>query len=213
MKYHQSTFFMVLFLLSLGQTYAQPNAPLDVDIPKQEAKRLRETVLRFFEGDSGYQPGDLIVQSQVAELQDYLRRTRGPIHATHSRIRKRVLADNACLARAFYRLGGRKLLGQTAIQLGGYAPLDRLCQTKAGRRKLSKAILAGDMASLVAYAQAIEKTLAESPDAKAKQATFVTHRAPKIYSVEDFVLAITATPKSTSKPDENENSAMDKTVE
>ena len=117
MKYHLTS--LLLALLPISIACAQSNSESqaqgihqtkNVDQASAAVKSMRETVFRFFEGDRRYQRGDLIVQSQVAELQDYLRKTRGPIRATHPKLRKQVLSDNACLARAFYRLGGRELL-------------------------------------------------------------------------------------------------------
>ena len=43
-------------------------------------------MIRFFESQSNYLPGDLIVRSQVAELQAYLRKTQGSLSRYESAV-------------------------------------------------------------------------------------------------------------------------------
>jgi|GEM_PF-3806630 len=114
---------------------------------------LSRTIVRFFESQSHYYPGDLIVRSQVAELQDYLRKTRGAGPWTNFQLRRRVLVDHACLARIFYGLGGDRLLREAAQKLGGYGPLDRLCQSKSGREILVAAVRQSNFEMLRDYLQ------------------------------------------------------------
>jgi len=149
---------------------------------------LSRTVVRYFEGQSQFLPGDLIVRSQVAELQDYLRKTRGASAATNPLLRKQVLVDHACLARAFYGLGGDWLLREAARKLGGYGTLDRLCKTKAGREILTAAVRQSDLEMLLGYLrkhdlppESVRVSLADTEKKR------VAPKLSKIYTVEDLL--------------------------
>lgn len=158
-----------------------------------EDEQLRATVLRFFDGQSDYLNGDLIVRSQVTELQDYLRKTRGLCRATHPSLWKRVLADHASFCRMFFGPGGRKTLNKTAEILGGYSALARLCQSKQGRAVLAKSIQAGDAQMLVDYVRAnleANQNQREEPSTAGSVTAVAGKRFSKIYSVEDLLFAI-----------------------
>jgi hypothetical protein len=149
---------------------------------------LSRTVVRYFEGQSQFIPGDLIVRSQVDELQDYLRKTRRASPATNPQLRKHVLVDHACLAKAFYGLGGDWLLREAARKLGGYGPLDQLCQSKAGREILTTAIRLSDLEMLLDYLRKHElppEPVRVSPVETDKKQ--VARKLSKIYTVEDLL--------------------------
>lgn len=103
-------------------------------------QQLRETIERHFDSMDGVQDGDLICQSQVDEVQQYLRRTQGHIPATHPRLFRRALPDLAPLVRFFYMDGGADVLREAAQQLHGYGQLHALSLTGAGRAEISTAI-------------------------------------------------------------------------
>ena len=154
---------------------------------------LSKTVIRYFEGQPQFLPGDLIVRSQVADLQDYLRKTQKASPATMSPLCRRVLPDRACLARVFYSLGSDQLLREAARNLGGYGPLDRLCQSKAGRERLTTAIRQADIEMLLGYARKHELSPEPVRVSKSKAGDSpVARKLSKIYTVEDLLKALHA---------------------
>ena len=160
---------------------------------------LSKTVIRFFESQSQYLPGDLIVRSQVAELQAYLRKTEGACPATNPQLRRRVLVDHACLARVFYGLGGDRLLREAARKLGSYGPLDRLCQSKAGRAILTTAVRQSNLEMLMDYLQKHElppepvRAIPLDQDIDQKQLARKLH---KIYTLEELLKSLDLGPAS-----------------
>ena len=151
---------------------------------------ISRTVIRHFQSQDQYHVGDLIVRSQVAEIQDYMRKTRGISPITNSRLCKRVIADQDPLARAFNSAGNDQLLREAASQLGGYGPLDQLCQLKSGRQILATTIRQSNLEILLEYIR--EKGLSpeivqtSSANAEEKQ----DRGRSKIYTVEDLLKAI-----------------------
>lgn len=152
---------------------------------------ISRSVVRYFQSQQHHLSGDLIVRSQVAEIQAYLRKTRGASPATNPKLRKRVLADQNYLARIFYGSQGGRLLREAAIQLGGYGPLDQLCQLQSGRQVLTAAIRQQNLKMLVEYTQkhepSPESTRASSVDVEKKQQT---RKLGNIYTVEDLLKAL-----------------------
>ncbi len=154
---------------------------------------LSKTVVRYFKGQSNYLDGDLIVRSQVAELQAYLRKTQGACAATNPLLRRRVLVDHSCLARAFYSLGGDRLLREAAGILGGYGPLDRLCQTKAGRAILTTAVRQANLEMLLGYLHKHElppKLIRISQRDTDNQQKHLVQKLSRIYTVEELLKAL-----------------------
>ena len=155
----------------------------------QKDQKLADSIRRYFRSSGSHEAGDLIVRSQVEELQNYLRKTRGPIPASNARILKRVLPDSSQLARLFYRQSGAYVLRTAASRLGGYHVLDRLCNTREGLTKIRLAIGSGKSEDLNAIASA-----EESPDGTvglgaSDPVDGAAHRYSKIYTVEDFLQA------------------------
>jgi hypothetical protein len=148
------------------------------------------TVIRHFQSQEQYHVGDLIVRSQVAEIQDYMRKTRGISPSTNSRLCKRVVADQDPLARAFNSADNDRLLREAAIQLGGYGPLDQLCQLKSGRQILATAMRQSNLEMLLEYVHenglSPETAQTSSANAEEKQ----DHERNKIYTVEDLLKAM-----------------------
>jgi len=159
---------------------------------------LSKTVIRFFESQANYLPGDLIVRSQVADLQAYLRKTHGASSATNPQLRRRVLVDRACLARVYYGLGGDRLLREAAGKMGGYGPLDRLCQSKAGRALLTTAVNQSNLNALLDYFR--KQELLPPPvrvshgDRGEHEKKQLVRKLSKIYTVEELLKAIHASP-------------------
>lgn len=156
------------------------------ELPKQ----LKSTVVRYLSADADYRPGDLITQSQLKEIQAYLRRTQGNSPATHPKWRKRMLPDKAHLASIFYS-GGGPVLRQAAAKLGGYGELDRLSKDVSGRRVLQDAIESNSPDKLIRALQAKgEKTKAQRSNQGNKPPAMV--RSTRIYTAAEFLAALAA---------------------
>lgn len=152
---------------------------------------LEATIRRYFVAIGGFQEGDLVAQSQVRELQIYLRKTRGHSAATHPKLLGRVLPDASRLARLFYSGQGAEVLRNAANKLGGYEYLDRLSRTHAGRAQLNAAIKSDSpglpVELLPKLAKKVTKTARTSKESPSK--------ASLIYTVDELVTAISATTK------------------
>ena len=134
----------------------------------------RDTVLRYFSSNQSYRVEDLLVQSQVSELQNYLRSTKGHSPSTHPKLLKRVLPDHSHLAKLFYQKRFKQKLRDLSKELDGYESLHRMCHTAAGSKQLENLLENGETARIILIA----KDLIKKPKRK---------RAPRIYTVGDFL--------------------------
>ena len=164
------------------------SANMFAETPENGPTQMGETLQLYFAADRSYQPGDLITRSQLAEFQVYLRTTHGTGLATKPRWLNRTLPDNASLVTIFHR-GGRAVLRPAAARLGGYAELDRIARTGAGRKVIQQAIEEKSPEPLVRWV--LEKRQA----ATAKQPTSSDRkdrRAPaqRIYTAGDYLAAV-----------------------
>ncbi|MEO2045969.1 MAG: hypothetical protein ABGX16_05285 [Pirellulales bacterium] len=151
---------------------------------------ISRTVIRHFQSQEQYHVGDLIVRSQVAEIQDYMRKTRGISASTNSMFRKRVVADQDPLARTFNSAGNDRLIREAAILLGGYGPLDQLCKLKFGRQILATTIHQSNLEMLVEYVHGhgVSSGAAQASSANAEEKP--NRERSKIYTVEDLPKAM-----------------------
>ncbi len=121
--------------------------------------RLAETAELYFTADPSYHPDDLLVRSQVAGFQDYLRKTQGASRATRSQLLRRIEPDSSRLARIFFSKNGRSTLRIAAQKLGGYEPLVHHCKTKRGLKSLKEAVKQGQgkqLAKQIAAKEALD---------------------------------------------------------
>lgn len=149
---------------------------------------LRETIERYFSGMSDFQQGDLICQSQVEEVQRYLRKTQGHIPATHLRLLHRALRDEAPLVRFFYMDDGAAILREAARRLGGYGPLQALSLTGQGRLLIDTAINSKDPELLVTFVRQESSSASSSPSSEQAE----RQRRPRdghIYTMQQFIEA------------------------
>ena len=154
------------------------------DISLSASKKLEATVHRYLESSKSYQRGDLVTQIQLAELQSYLRKTSGHSPATHPRLLKRALPDRAPLVRYFYVGGHKRFLRRVAEKAGGYAKLDFLSRSAAGRTKIDRALQVGNEES---FLELLGNVI---PKASAKQ-------VQPIYTANDFLAAVRNSSKTT----------------
>ena len=193
-----------LVLLSSCSLVCRAHAGTEASVPHDSLVNwtdpISRTVIRHFQSQQQYHVGDLIVRSQVAEIQDYMRKTRGISASTNSRLRKRVVADQDPLARAFYSADNDRLLREAAIQLGGYGPLDQLCQLKSGRQILATAIRQANLEMLVKYAHenGVSSGAAQASSANVEEKR--NRERSKIYTVEDLLKAMHPHRKGLADP-------------
>ena len=135
-----------------------------------------KSALRYFSSNKDYRPEDLIVQSQVAEFQNYLKRTKGHSAATHPRLVKRVLPDHSPLSKLFHQKRFKQTLRDLSKQLNGYASLYKICSTAAGRKELETLLKKGDTERIaVLAAEAAKKPM--------------RRQASKIFTIGDLLAA------------------------
>jgi hypothetical protein len=170
---------------------AQPTA--------DENQQVAETIERHFAGIVDYRKGHLICRSQVEELQQYLRRTRGNIPAAHGRLLIRILADNAPLTRIFHSEHGEKVLTAAAGQLGGYEKLASLARLAAGRTLIREAIRADQPDVLVDHVNR-ETAAIQSQQSKQAKPQGINPGMVRIYTVEQLIEVALATPDSVETP-------------
>ena len=178
-------FCLVLIASSIGVTYAEDIEP----VSSTNNKELFDIALRYFQYSESFEPGDLIVRSQVADLQSYLRKTRGPCRATDAKLLKRILPDNAPFSRFFYLHSGEKVLRNAASRLGGYRQLVSACNDKQGLIVIKEAIRTGNPEPLVSFVEsrADQNSGASSDPKQVNPNSFLDSR---IYTVAEFVEAV-----------------------
>ncbi len=154
-------------------------------------RSLELTVRRYFAGMAGYEEGDLICSSQVAELQQYLRKTSGHTAASHARMQNQVLPDDSRLTRLFYAKRGAKVLRVAAKKLHGYSELDRLSRTDAGYVQLVEAIKS-DSADQLVKQVAVKSEFRPTAETEENQQEHAPRRYTRIYTLDEFLAAVLA---------------------
>ncbi|MCG8449475.1 MAG: hypothetical protein MI725_07850 [Pirellulales bacterium] len=172
------------FLLVLAFKTANPL--FGATQPAVSSEHFTATVLRYFASTKSYRRGDLISQSQLAELQTYLRRTQGLSPATHRRLLKRALPDRHGLVKFFHNQKYKDLLRAVAEKSGGYAALDNLSRPTGGRKQLENLLDTGELDALL-------KTLAELPKRSSAK------RVQPIYTADDFLAAVQESARKPGK--------------
>ena len=204
---NRAIFISTVCLLSvlLSSFSAQYRCQADSRSPDTSSDQpsLEMTVRRYFAEMAGYEEGDLIASSQVAELQQYLRKTRGHSPASHARMLHRVLPDASRLTRLFYAKRGASVLRDAAEKLQGYAALDRLSRTNAGYALLIKAI-GTDSADQLVELLAVKSDVRPIAAASGNRQENIPRPTSHIYTVDEFLAAALApsdgAPSATRQP-------------
>jgi len=176
-----------LFLFfTANRTHAEkvPSAAQDQIIAK--------TARFYFESSGTYAPGDLITESQIEELQDYLRRSFGNSPATHRGLTNRAIKDDAPLSKYFYREQANTVLRKAAEELGGYGQLEALSLNRQGRKVLQEAISTRSEAGIISRIEISRQN--KDAEASGNPQSGSPHQPKAIYTLEDFLGA--AFPKS-----------------
>lgn len=174
---------------------------------KAVPKNLRTTLDLYLSADRSYVSGNLLTDSQLAEFQLYLRKTRGNSLATHSKWIERMVKDSDPLAQMFYN-GGSKLLPEVAEKTGGYAKLEQLSRNAGGRQTLQQAIAAKSVPQILTAIAEHDKKQVTQPSsnkkATGKQAVKTvapeTAQARRIYTADDYVQAVMAAEQARNQP-------------
>ena len=189
-----TTVFLLIETLSSNQCLAEPPNKESSEPSVQEM-----TIRRYFEGQSGYHAGNLITRSQVAELQVYLRRTRNRGSASHPLILQRFLPDSCRLAKLFYKKNGGNVLREAAQKLGGYAGIEALTRSPDSYSQLVEAAASGLVDTVV---QLAELAGFGQTNIKAVSAGKKKRRRRTIYTVDEFLSAVSEPPAAKMPPDE-----------
>lgn len=179
-----NTFWIICFTCSLGLEIQTLEAKSGEDLSARQ--RMAEAVVRFMASNADLQPNDLIVHSDVLELQKYLMRTNREGPLTSSSVLNRVLEDRSALSRLYHRRGGDAL--RTAAEaLGSYEMLNRLARTGSGRKTLREAIDSGSVVDLLRTIETLERQ--QHP----------TKRSSMIYTTSELVLEYVGTDVASNK--------------
>jgi len=158
------------------------------DISKELAI-IKESSRRYFASMGGYIEGDLIAKSQIEELRDYLRITRGNSVAMHPKLLGRVSSDQARLVRLFYKESGAETLRAAAEKSNGYEVFDRMCHQTKRFAELADAVERGAIETLIQMA-AQESQKKSQAEQEKKDAPKRRTKPPRIYTLEDYLDAV-----------------------
>lgn len=93
---------------------------------------VSQAALSYFNSLKGYQPRDLVSQSQVAGALDAVEQAGWEV-PDREKIVDLALADNAWLVRELSTKKGKSFMRKVAKQQGGYLRLDRLSSISGGK--------------------------------------------------------------------------------
>ena len=114
----------------------EPNAAAK---PITSLSELRQAVLRYFQAQPDYQPGDLITRDQVEPLLLQVRRKGLPL-PNAKQILEKVPAKDDFLAQQFRTPNGRTLMREISGCAGAYDRLDQLCRQPHGQQTIGNLI-------------------------------------------------------------------------
>ena len=136
----------------------------------QQREAIAKIASLYLESIEGYLPGDIITESQVEELQHYLRVSHGVSPVTHRGLLHRALKDTAPLSRFFYREKGSEILRAAERKLGGYAEIEAISLRSQGRDAIQRAIAEQSAAEIVSFVEASRQSSADELDNEKKKA-------------------------------------------
>lgn len=186
--------FFLLFLAIITpaeQSFAE-------NAPSSQLQVIATTARYYLESGRNYQKGDLITESQIDELQQYLRRSFGNSPATHRGLLNRAVKDNAPLSRYFHREHGSQVLRRASEKLGGYAALEVLSLDRQGRQILQKALTTGTETELIAKIESFQQIRSEKPNGIPENGP--PHQMKAIYTLEDFLEAASSKTNEKNTP-------------
>ena len=157
------------------------------DLPQLPSDLLAQTIRRHFLSSEGYVSGDLITRSEAQSLQEYLRKTRGPIPAAHPRLLKKLLPDIDQLVRLFHGKGGSRVLRSAAEQLGGYQELLSLSRSPEGKRLLREAIRNGQPHEVVEHVAQLRAAAQDESRTAGQEDRPARTSVIRVFTVEEFI--------------------------
>ena len=150
------------------------------------------TVLRHFESAFSIDEFGLLTRSHVNSLKKYLRMTRSPYLVHLPLIHSRLITDDYRLAQLYHKHKGAKVLRKVAAEVGGFGPIDKLCNLPGGTLTVRQAVRSGDPQRLIAKIQ--EKQAQQEQDSAEMKPK--TTKKPRIYTVRELIEAILETANS-----------------
>lgn len=156
-----STALLVLVLMGAGQ-----GAQNDGRVPPWS--KVKQTVADYFSTVPGYQPGNLIVRSEVETLLGRLKQIGWTV-PNRSSLLERLCTDSEFLAQELRTTAGRRFMQRIASYSGGYDCLDRLSDLPHGRQTVHDLIYKVGGERMIEYmtttsgGRSMEKMLAQTP--------------------------------------------------
>jgi hypothetical protein len=146
----QRTLLSFAIVLSLQTFVAAAGEPFPTPKPIPALSDLRQAVVRYFEAQPGYRPGDLITQDQVEPLLVKLKWMGLPL-PNPKLIVEKVPVKNEFLAEQFRTPNGRKFMRDISGYTGGYDRLDRLSRLPHGKQTIRDLIRGPDGYKMIEY--------------------------------------------------------------
>lgn len=180
-----NAFWIICFTCSIGLELQTLEAQSEEQVGARQ--QLAEAVARFMASNADLQPNDLLVHSDLLELQQYLIQTNREGPLTSPRVLNRVLEDRSALSRLYHRRGGDAL--RTAAEaLGSYEPLNRLARAGSGQKILRDAIDSGSVVALLRTIETLERE--QRP----------TRQSSIIYTTRELILEYVGTDIASNQP-------------
>jgi hypothetical protein len=182
---------MGLVILSMAGSLAaaQPSAQPETD-------KLQRIVDHFFSTQNDYQPGDLIVQSQIAEVLKAVRVNGYKLageqeETTAEKVVKLGLADDSFLPKEFSTPAGRRFMRKIAMHPGAYSQLDRLSSMARGEKLIRDLIHERGGDTLVEYLTTTQggKNLGRML-AGARHGSDLNKPTGRIYTADDLLIVL-----------------------
>jgi hypothetical protein len=141
----------VASLTLLASTHVATAAgPLPTPKPVPSSSEIRKAVLRYFQAQPDYRPGDLITQDQVEPLLVQLKYMGLPL-SNPKQILEKVPVKDEFLAEQFRAPGGRQFMRDISGYCGGYDRLDRLSRLPHGKQTIRDLIRGPDGYKMIEY--------------------------------------------------------------
>jgi hypothetical protein len=150
---------VTLLLVGAATIVVAAGAPNAAAKPIPSLSELRQGVLRYFQAQPDYQPGDLITRDKVEPLLLQLQRKGLPL-PNAKQILEKVPAKDDFLAKQLRTPDGRTLMRDISGCAGAYDRLDQLCRQAHGQQTI------GNLIHGVSGLKVIEYVVTE-PDGKA----------------------------------------------
>jgi hypothetical protein len=181
--------FFTVFHILLSVMVAASQAPAQQQAPT-DFSAILASLDRHFASLDGYEPGDLLCQSQIEAALQAVRKAGWAV-ADPQRISKLGLADGSFLVKELSTPSGKKFMRKIARHAGGYARLDRLSSISRGERIVRDLIRQRDGDKFIEYlATTSGGHKLGGKLAGAERGVDLNKPTGRIYTAEDFIAVL-----------------------